>query len=431
MNNEKLIADLKTAKEARSAAMAKVKDAKDNNELDKIEVEIRKAELTINDVSEQLNNAGIDIETGLPAEARPESSRSKGKTTTGKMIPIASYRSGEKAESEEDMYSTVEYRNAFKDFVVKGTPIPEKFAEKREASLTTVSDIGAVIPTTILNKVIEDLTVEGKIISRITQTSYQGGVEIPISEIDITATWVASENTVSDEQKAKMDAKLSFAYHVLEARVSVGLLSATVALPIFESTMVNQLKKAITRAIETAIISGTGSGQPLGITKYSLPNKNIIEMTADEIGTVTAWAGVEAAIPEAYEDSVIYMMSKATWELYLNGMVDKNGQRIGLGKINEKGQKILNGREVLTVDKFPSFVSAANGDIFAVVVDLSKYCLNSNLAMYYKKYFDEDKNKWVHKALTIVDGKMAIGTTSAGKLINAGSLLYIKKKVAS
>ena len=36
--------------------------------------------------------------------------------------------------------------------------------------------------------------------------------------------------------------------------------------------------------------------------------------------------------------------------------------------------------------------------------------------MYYKKYFDEDKNKWIHKCLMIEDGKMAIGKNSSNKL---------------
>ena len=72
-----------------------------------------------------------------------------------------------------------------------------------------MSDIGAVIPTTIQNKVIEDMTIEGKILSRINQTSYQGGLEIPISDINIIATWFASENKVSEEQKAEMNTKLT------------------------------------------------------------------------------------------------------------------------------------------------------------------------------------------------------------------------------
>lgn len=350
----------------------------------------------------------------------------------GGFNPIASFATGgEKRSTEvEDVYGTLEYRQAFRNYVVDGTPIPETFvqnSEQRSDALTVVGDLGAIIPTTILNRVIEDLTVEGKILSKITQTSYQGGVEIPISEVLPTATWLADENTVSDEQKAKMSAKIKFGYHVLEAKVAIGLLSSTVALPIFETTVVNQLKKAMIRAIEDSIVTGTGSGQPKGFTKYTLPSNQVITMTAKTIGTVAQWAEVEAAIPEAYEDGTIYVMSKTTWEKYLNGMTDSTGQKIGLGKINEKGQKILNGREVLTVDKFKSFDAASTGEIFGAVVNLSEYLLNSNLAMYYKKYFNEDKNKWIHKCLMIADGQMAVGNDSTGNLVGAGGLLYLKK----
>ena len=112
-------------------------------------------------------------------------------------------------------------------------------------------------------------------------------------------------------------------------------------------------------------------------------------------------------------------------------MTDTTGQKIGLGKINESGQKILNGRPVITTDELPSYDAAADGDIFGILVNLKEYCLNSNLAMYYKKYFDEDKNKWVHKALTIVDGKMPIGNDSNGKLVGAKGLIYLTKKGAA
>lgn len=362
----------------------------------------------------------------------------RGQINPPQLNPIATYgvrgRRGQSNE-EEDIFGTLEYRQAFRNFVVNGTPIPEEYRaaqqEQREDALTVVGDIGAVIPTNILNRVIEDLTVEGKLLSRITQTSYQGGVEIPISEVIPEAHWLGSESEVSDEQKAEMNAKITFGYHVLEAKVAVGLLSATVSLPIFESTIVKQLKKAMIRAIETSIVAGTGTGQPKGFTKYELPTEQIIEMTEKNIGTVKAWAEVEGKIPEEYEDDVIYVMSKPTWEKYLNGMTDTTGQKIGLGKINEKGQKILNGREVLTIGNFKSFDAASDGEIFGAVINLSEYLLNSNLAMYYKKYFNEDKNKWIHKCLMIADGQMAIGKDSKSVLRGAKGLLYLKKKVVS
>ncbi|HJF34494.1 MAG TPA: phage major capsid protein [Clostridium perfringens] len=361
----------------------------------------------------------------------------RGATTepVGGFNPIATYRninSVNSTDDEEDKYSTLAYRKAFKDYVISGVPIPEEYTqEQRDNQLTMVGDVGAVIPTNLLNKVIEDMTVESKILARITQTSMQGGVDIPISDLNPTATWLESENAVSDTQKAEMKAKLSFGYHVLEARISVGLLTNTVTLNVFENTIVKQLKKAMIRAIETAIISGTGVGQPRGITTYTLPSEQVVKMDTNSIGKVSTWAGVESKIPESEEDSVIYMMNKATWEKYLNGMTDSTGQKIGLGRINEKGQKILNGREVLTCDKLPSFDSASDNDIFGVVVDLSKYMLNSNLSMYYKKYFNEDTNKYVHKSLMIVDGKMAIGEINSlgrsKKLVGANGLIYLTK----
>ena len=361
----------------------------------------------------------------------------RGATTepVGGFNPIATYRninSVNSTDDEEDKYSTLAYRKAFKDYVISGVPIPEEYTqEQRDNQLTMVGDVGAVIPTNLLNKVIEDMTVEGKILARITQTSMQGGVDIPISDLNPTATWLESENTVSDTQKAEMKAKLSFGYHVLEARISVGLLTNTVTLNVFENTIVKQLKKAMIRAIETAIISGTGVGQPKGITTYSLPANQVVKMDVNSIGKVSTWADVESRIPETEEDTVIYIMNKATWEKYLNGMTDSTGQKIGLGRINEKGQKILNGREVLTCENLPSFDGASDSDIFGIVVDLSKYMLNSNLSMYYKKYFNEDTNKYVHKSLMIVDGKMAIGEINSlgrsKKLVGANGLIYLTK----
>lgn len=349
--------------------------------------------------------------------------------------PLGSYAvggQGEQRNEEEDIYSTMEYRQAFKNYVVNGTPIPEKFKrEQRANAMSVVSDVSAVIPTHLLNKVIEDITVEGKILARVTQAALTGGIDIPLSDINPTATWLASETVTSDEQKAKMDAKISFGYHVLEAKVSMGLLTATVTLGVFEATIVKQLKKAMVKAIETAIVKGTGSGQPLGFTKVELPTQNVIKFKDNEIGTVTKWAEVEGAIDEDVEENVITLMAKATWEKYLNGMVDSTGQKIGLGRINEKGQKILNGREVLTLKNFPSYDACGNGEVFGAIIDLNQYILNSNLGMTYKKYFDEDANKWVHKALTIVDGKMAIGKTTGGTIVGAQSLILLKKDAAA
>lgn len=425
MELEKLLKDLG---EKRSAAVAKITNAATNEELDAIDLEIRKYDMQIADIQKQIALGREAGDQGDPAQ------RSEGGDTPEQRMfnPVASFRKQQTEEADGDIYGSLEYRNAFKNFVVNGTPIPEKYknAENRSAEMTVVGDVAAVIPTTISNQVIEDLTTGGKIVARVTQTSFQGGIQIPISEIDPEATWLDSEEVVSEEQKAKMEAKLTFSYHLLEARIAIGILAATVSLPVFEATMVKKLKLAMFKALDKAIISGTGSGQPLGITKYTLPDEQKVEFTEKQIETVKGWARAEAALPEEYEDGEIYMMSKQTWEKHLNSMVDTTGQKIGLGKINEKGQRILNGREVMLTDRLPGYDAAGDGEIFAVLVNLQAYCLNSNLSMYYKKYTDESKNKIVHKALMIADGKMPIEKDSKGNLVGAKGIVYMTKKAS-
>lgn len=400
----------------------------------------------IRQINKDLEAIGKDIaqikslldeqERGISLEGEtfksPESDEGKTATSEARFTPLKTYSMAAQRNenAEDDVYSSLEYRNAFKNYVLKGTSIPSEFLQKRSGELTTIGDIGAIIPTTIQNKVISDFKSAGNLLARVTQTFYPAGVRIPISDINFKATWLDSEYVTSDEQKANLDSSVMFGNHVLEAKVGVGLLTATVALPIFETIIQTQLTKSMTRAIEDAIVNGSGVGQPLGFTKYNLPADQIITMTEASIGTVKGWASVEAVIPEEEENNLVYLMSKGTWEKYLNGMTSTTGQKIGLGKINERGQKILNGREVFTLNKFPSFDNAAEGAIWGVAIDLSKYLLNTNLAMYYKKYFNEDTNKWIHKTLTIVDGRFAAGEAGTGsdkRLVGAEGLIYLKK----
>ena len=53
---------------------------------------------------------------------------------------------GNHAESaEDDMFASLEYRNAFKNYIINGTPIPDKF--KNAAETTTSTTAGTTVPT--------------------------------------------------------------------------------------------------------------------------------------------------------------------------------------------------------------------------------------------------------------------------------------------
>lgn len=90
--------------------------------------------------------AAVAAGTAIPsAEGEPAAA-----PTVLRSFPAAG---GTEAEAE-DRYGTVKYRKAFMDYVVRGAEIP---AEYRADAVSKTTDVGAVIPTTVLNQIVQKL----------------------------------------------------------------------------------------------------------------------------------------------------------------------------------------------------------------------------------------------------------------------------------
>ncbi len=291
---------------------------------------------------------------------------------------------------ERDYYESLEYRNAFKKYVLTG----EKTKELRADATTTTTDIGAVIPSTIMNKIYEKIESYGNIYAKITKTNFKGGLSIPTSELKPKATWV-SEGKGSEKQK-KTVGSIVFAYHKLQCKVAITLEASTVSLDVFESTIAKNITEAMVMAIELAVFQGTGQQQPKGICT---------EVSATEIDAIdyAKLVEIEGNIPDAYDDKAEYYMTKKDFLNKVIGLVDTNKQpiaRVNIG-IDGKPAPVLFGRPV-------NYTSKENlGDNFMVVGDLSDYILNSNLQLTLKKYVDEDTDDVINKATMLADGGLA------------------------
>ena len=79
--------------------------------------------------------------------------------------------------------------NAYKNVKTCGV-VEEDPAFGIKKILEPVGVIGAVIPTTILNKIIEKMEAVGMILPLVTRTAYKGGVSIPTSTAKPVASWV-------------------------------------------------------------------------------------------------------------------------------------------------------------------------------------------------------------------------------------------------
>lgn len=333
-------------------------------------------------------------------------------------------------KSTEDKFGTKEYRMAFKKYVQTGEAIPHELRAGGDTGTTVTTDIGMIIPTTIMNEFIKDVSkVYGQIYSKVRKLNVKGGVEFPISKLSANFKWI-TETTVSNKQKAgDIKDKVSFSYHIGEIRVAESLLAQVVSLDVFESEIVRIMVEAYVKAMDTAIISGTGSGQPLGITvdtRVTGNTGNIIEFEADEIGDWTAWRKkLFAKVPLAKRGSGEFLFPASTVESNLLTMKDANGRPLFReatdGTIGNLAGTFF-GRDVTLVepDIIKDYDTASTGDIIGIFWTPNDYAINTQLQFGMKRYFDEDTNEWINKALTIVDGK----------ILDASGCYLLKKKVS-
>ena len=321
---------------------------------------------------------------------------------------------GANGEGDGDKYNSMDYRKAFMQYVCRGTAIP---AEYRADAVSTTTDVGATIPTTVLNQIVQKLESTGMILALVTRTAYKGGVSIPVSTVKPTATWV-NEGKGSDKQKhdIKKEGMITFAYHKLRCAVAVSLEVDTMAISAFETLLINNIVEAMTKALEQAIISGDGMGKPKGILAETPAEGQEVESAKPAYADLI---NAEADLPQAYENGAVWCMSKKTFMQYY-GLTDTNGQPIGRVNygIAGKPERTLLGRPVVCCDYVTSYAaSVAAGTVFAFLFNFKDYVLNTNYAMGVKKYEDNDTDDMVTKGIMLADGKV----------VDKNSLVTIKK----
>lgn len=310
---------------------------------------------------------------------------------------------GQPADADgENMYDSIEYRTAFMNLVLKGTPIPDKFRNTEGPTKTT--DIGSVIAPVVVNRIIEKMESIGMILPLVTKTSYAPGASVPTSAVKPEATWVAEGGT-STKQK-KTTSYVDIKGYKLRCAVSMTLEASVMSLPIFETIFVKNVSEAMVKAKEDAFINGNGTGKPKGILAETVETGQEITL-AGAVPTYDELVEIEAAVPSAYENGAVWNMTKKTFMKFV-GMTDEQGQpiaRVNYG-IDGKPQRYLMGREVLCNDYMYTLgATGSTSKVVAFIYNWANYMYNTNYAMTIKQYEDNDTEDQVTKAVEICDGK--------------------------
>ena len=327
------------------------------------------------------------------------------------------------AKRSENPLESMEYREAFREYVTRGIAIPAEF---RTGTANTTADTGAAIPITVMNEVINTIRKRyGNLYDKVRKTSVPGGVKISAGALQASFKWI-TESTVSPRQKAGELASISFGANVAELRIATSFLANLLTLSAFEASLVEVIAVAYRKAMDQAIVLGSGDGAPLGILNDARVT-NVVEMTAAKFSSWKNWrSDFFAKLPLGYRSGE-FIFAASTVDAKLLTMSDDNnnpiyylaaGLVVGDGDAQNPGGRFF-GREVSLVepDILPDFDTADANSIVGIYWQPQDYIVNENLGFTIRRYFDEETNEWIDKALVVVDGK----------LVNAEGVYLIKK----
>lgn len=403
---EKRLARLE-AKKASLAARAKASD--DVAEVRSINEELEDVNAEIAEAKEELEAIDAEAKDEQAAEAEERSAVPATATLVNGEVR-GSYVAPKK--DDVDPTSTHEYRTAFMAYVQKGTPIP---SEVRSGDAVSTADTGAAIPMTVMNEVINTVRKRyGNLYSKVRKMSVPGGVKIPVGALQASFKWI-NESTVSPRQDVGQLGSVTFGYNTAEIRIAQTFLSQILTLSAFEAELTKIIAIAYLKAMDQGIMNGSGDGAMLGILNDARVT-NTIKMTASDMSNWTAWRKkFFSKLPLGYRAGE-FVFAASTVDAYLETMADSNNnpifrQATGL-EVNDGDAQDPNGRffgraiSLVEEDIIADFDTASENDVIGIFWQPEEYAINENFGFTMRRYFDEETNQWVDKALVVVDGKV-------------------------
>lgn len=398
----------KSALAARAMASQDVNEVRSiNAELEDVNAEIEETQAEINAIDEEAQQKQTDGEQQEERGAVPAGAT----LVNGSIVGAFNQGANNTEEKRDDVpeTGTMEYRKAFMRYVQTGEPI------KRAGEAINTNDTGAAIPFTIINDVINTVRKRyGNLYSKVRKIAVQGGVEYPVGALQASFKWI-NEKTVSPRQNLDKLGKVVFNYHTAEIRIAQTFLSQILTLSSFEAKIAEVIAIAYLEAMDYGIVKGSGNGSMLGILNDPRVT-NTITMNAAQINDWTKWRkNFFAQLPLGYRSGE-FIFPSATVDAYLETMADANnnpifrqatGLEVGDGDARFPTGRFF-GRDISLVepDIIADFDSAAQGDVIGIYWQPMEYAINENFGFTMRRYFDEETNEWVDKALVVVDGKV-------------------------
>lgn len=200
--------------------------------------------------------------------------------------------------------NSVEIR-AFQKYVSTGTT---KNMTEEELRALNLSGAGAVLPTEIYNKIITSEKYSD-LLHRATVISQSGAGKIYIPTITNTSADWHTENTATTGKEGTLG-KLELGGWELLRTMTVSASVEAMSAGNFMETMGQVISAEVVEALEKSFISGTGTGQPKGLT--GLTWTDTVNAVDDTDLTAALVASGLSLLPQKYARNAIMLCSAAS-----------------------------------------------------------------------------------------------------------------------
>jgi len=245
----------------------------------------------------------------------------------------------------------------------------------------TLTDNGAVIPTTIANRIIKKVYNICPILEKSHKYNVKGNLELPYYDVDtqtINVAW-ATEFEDLEASAGKLDS-ISLSGYLAGALVKISRSLINNSQFDIVAFVVDEMAYSIKRFIENTLLNGSGSVEGLSTLTNVKKVASSTEVTADEL--ILA----QGQVKDDFQANAMWIMSTDTRD-YLRTLKDEVGRYLLNDDITAPFGKVLLGKPVYVSDNMPDMEAGKNAIYYGDMTGLAtKFSEDMSIQVLREKY---------------------------------------------
>ena len=281
----------------------------------------------------------------------------------------------------------------------------------------TLTDNGAVIPTTIANRIIKKVYDISPILERSHKYNVKGKLELPYYDVStqtITVAW-ATEFQDLDSSVGKLKS-ISLTGYLAGALTLISRSLINNSQFDIVAFVVDEMAYSIHRFIENVLLNGSGDVEGLSTLTNKLVTTSSTAVTSNEL------IEAQAKVKDVFQDNAIWIMSPAT-RTAIRELKDNYGRYLLQDDISLPFGKSLLGKAVYVSDNMPDMSAGVNAIYYGDMTGLAtKFSEDINIQVLREKYATQHAVGvvgWLEFDSAVEDAQKIVAVKMAGTVPSA------------